>query len=106
MTEAALLKDKYKAKDKEYVRYRVVTPKQPLQVLEMDIKMIWVVQDRRNVFVLTIIDTFTRVVLHWRMGYRMTSAQVKAAWEHVIIEHLQPAGKTKVFLGKLGNNNH
>jgi putative transposase len=25
------------------------------------------------------------------MGYRMTSAQVKAAWEHVIIEHLQPA---------------
>jgi putative transposase len=57
----------------------------------MDIKMIWVVQDRRNVFVLTIIDTFTRVVLHWRMGYRMTSAQVKAAWEHVIIEHLQPA---------------
>jgi putative transposase len=91
MTEAALLKDKYKAKDKEYVRYRVVTPEQPLQVLEMDIKMIWVVQDRRNVFVLTIIDTFTRVVLHWRMGYRMTSAQVKAAWEHVIIEHLQPA---------------
>jgi putative transposase len=38
MTEAALLK--YKAKDKEYVRYRVVTPKQPLQVLEMDIKCI------------------------------------------------------------------
>ena len=91
MTEAALLKDKYKAKDKEYVRYRVITPKQSLQVLEMDIKMIWVVQDRRNIFVLTIIDTFTRVVLHCRMGYRMTSAQFKAAWEHVIIEHLQTA---------------
>lgn len=87
MAEAALLKDKHKAKDKEYVRYRVVTPEQPLQVLEM----IWVAQDRRNAFVLTIIDTFTRVVLHWTMGYRMTSAQVKAAWEHVIIEHLQPA---------------
>lgn len=91
MKEEALLKEKHRAKNKAYVRYRVVTPERPLQVVEMDIKMIWVVKDRRNAYVLTIIDTFTRAVLHWRMGYRMTAEQVKSAWEHVIIEHLQPA---------------
>ena len=57
----------------------------------MDIKMAWIEQDRRNAYILTIIDTFTRVVLHWVMGYRMRWAQVKAAWEQVIVTHLQPA---------------
>lgn len=34
------------------------------QVLEMDIKYVWVTQARRHSYILTIIDTFTRFVLH------------------------------------------
>lgn len=90
MQKASLLKEKNKTTNKEYVKYRIVTPKQPLEVLEMDIKMIWVQEDRRHAYVLTIIDTFTRMALHWTMGYRMTALQVEKAWEHVILEHLQP----------------
>ena len=91
MNKAALLQEKPTKSAKEYARYRIVIPEQPLEVLEMDIKMVWVARDRRHAYILTIIDTFTRAVLHWTMGYRMTSDQVRMACEHVIIEHLQSA---------------
>lgn len=91
MKQNHLLKEKPRSRQRNYVRYRIVTPERPLQVLEMDIKLAWVEQDKRNVYILTIIDTFTRVVLHWSMGYQMRWAQVKATWEQVIVTHLQPA---------------
>lgn len=91
MKKALLLKPRQKATDKRYVRYRIVTPQAPLQVLEMDIKQVWVTEHRRHAYILTILDTFTRAVLHWSVGYHMKKAQVKQAWEKVIIEHLQPA---------------
>lgn len=91
MKEAQLLKTKHKRQSKTYARYRIVTPKGPLEVIEMDIKYIWITQARRYAFVLTIIDTFTRAVLHWRVGFSMKSNDVKKAWEQVIVNHLQPA---------------
>jgi putative transposase len=91
MKTAQLLKAKQKGSDKEYVKFRTVNPTAPLEVLEMDIKQVWIVKDRRYAYILNIIDTFTRAVLHWSVGYHMKKAQVKQAWEQVIIEHLQPA---------------
>lgn len=91
MKSAMLLKTKKKGTDKQYVRYRIVMPEAPLQVFEMDIKQIWTVKERRHAFILTVIDTFTRVVLHWSIGFHMKKEQVKAAWEDVILNHLQPA---------------
>lgn len=92
MKAAQLLKEKIKPDtEKSYVRYRIVTPERPLQVLEMDIKMVWVTQHRRHAYILNIIDTFTRVVLYWSVGYEMKQAQVQQAWQSVIEEHLQSA---------------
>lgn len=91
MQQAGLLKARHKATDKNYVKYRIVTPQAPLEVLEMDIKQVWVTEHRRHAYILTILDTFTRAVLHWSIGYQMKRAQVKHAWEQVIVEHLQPA---------------
>lgn len=91
MKENNLLKERHKPQGKAYAKYRIVIPEGPLQVLEMDIKYIWVTQARRHAFILTILDTFTRVVLHWQVGFTMRSKQVKQAWESVIINHLQPA---------------
>jgi putative transposase len=89
MRENALLEPKIRRSGKTYARYRIVTPKGPLEVLEMDIKYVWVDGARRNAFILTVIDTFTRVVLHRQVGFTMRSAQVKRAWEEVISTHLQ-----------------
>ena len=91
MRGAGLLKDKIKQRNsKEYVKYRIVTPSRPLEVLEMDIKMVWVTEHRRHAYILTIIDTFTIYALHWSVGYQMKEFQVREAWDQVIIRYLQP----------------
>jgi transposase InsO family protein len=91
MKEAGLLKPQHKKRDKTYVKYRIVIPEGPLEVLEMDIKYVWVTKDRRYAYILTVIDTFTRFVLHRQVGFTMKSRQVKQAWEKVITNYLQPA---------------
>ena len=91
MQESGLLKERYKRIGKTFAKYRVVIPEGPLEVLEMDIKLVWVVKDRRHAYVLTVIDTFTRAILYRGSGFTMKSAQVQRAWEYIILHHLQPA---------------
>ncbi|EIM76375.1 integrase [Nitritalea halalkaliphila LW7] len=91
MEAAQLLKPKHKRLERKYVRFRTVIPKEPLEVLEMDIKQVWITKDRRHAYILTVMDTFTRAVLHWQLGYHMKKTQIKQAWEQIIAEHLQPA---------------
>lgn len=95
MRENDLLHEKLARVKRTYAKYRIVTPEAPLRVLEMDIKLVWVGEHKRYAFILTVLDTFTRVVLHWRVGYSMKQDQVKAAWEHVIEAHLQPRDMLK-----------
>jgi len=95
MKEQDLLRVAKKRNERTYAKYRIVTPKQPLELLEMDIKYVWVTQARKHAYILTIIDTFTRYVLHWQVGFTMKTQQVQQAWEEVIIEYLQPAEMLK-----------
>lgn len=90
MYEHLLLEDRKKSAGKKYVQYRRVAPKGPLEVLEMDIKYVWLDEKRRYAFVLTVIDTFTRYVLHWSVGLQMKTQQVKEVWEYVIAHYIQP----------------
>jgi len=90
MKENLLLKDMAKKVPRTFVKYRKVLPHGPLQVIEMDIKYVWVNQYSRYAFVLTIIDTFTRTVLAWEVAYQIKQALVKQVWEKVINNYLQP----------------
>jgi len=90
MYEHQLLKDKMQKPSREFVKFRRVIPERPLQILEMDIKFTWVEEHRRHAFILTIIDTFTRVVLGWQVAYQMKQELVKQLWQNVIENHLQP----------------
>ncbi len=89
MKENNLLNKRHKKQSKTFAKYRVLTPEKPLTLLEMDIKYFWVAGDKRQAYVLTIIDTFTRYVLDWRVGFTMKSYQVKEVWEKIIINYLQ-----------------
>jgi len=89
MYEYILLEPKSRTGKKKYVQHRRVAPKGPLEVLEMDIKYFWVQGKRRYAYVLTVIDTFSRYVLHWDVGYSMKGSQVKALWEYIIANYLQ-----------------
>jgi len=90
MKEHNLLRKRNPGTQKNYVKYRKVLPSEPLQVLEMDIKFVWVEQNRKHAYILTIIDTFTRTVLYYTLAFSITKKEVKEAWEHIIINHLQP----------------
>lgn len=90
MKQARLLQPKVEGPSKNYVKYRVVCPEEPLRLMEMDIKMVWLEGLRRYGYVLTIIDVFTRVVLHWDLGLQMRQTDVKRCWKVVIEQHLQP----------------
>ena len=61
----------------------------PLEMLEMDIKFVWIEQQRRHAFILTVLDVFTRTALAWHIGFSITQHTVKHIWESVIINHLQ-----------------
>jgi len=95
MKEQGLLQAKKVHGRKNYAKYRIVVPNGPLEVLEMDIKQIWVEEHRRYAYDLTILDTFTRAALYFTVGYNMRQTQVKRAWEYVIEHHLQAADALK-----------
>ena len=90
MREHLLLEDRKTIKGKRYVKYRRVAPHGALQILEMDIKYVFIHEKRRYAFVLTVIDTYTRYVLHWTVGYSMRTQQVKQVWEYIIANYIQP----------------
>lgn len=90
MKEHNLLNDRHKKQDKTYVQYRKVLPQKPLHVLEMDMKFVWVEELRKHAYILSVIDTFTRMVLHYLVKYSITQNDVRDVWNHIIINHLQP----------------
>lgn len=90
MKENCLLRTLKKTGSKSYVKYRKVHPTRPLEVVEMDLKMVWIERDRRHAYVLNIIDTFNRKWLYQSVAFSITQHQVKQAWEHLIEHHLQP----------------
>lgn len=90
MHQHHLLKEKHKKAPRPYVKYRRVIPTRPFQVLEMDIKFIWVEEHRRHAFILTIIDTFTRALLGRKTAYSIKQSIVKKLREEVIENFLQP----------------
>lgn len=98
MQSYLLLELARKRTGRTFVKYRRVAPLRPLQILEMDIKYFWVHGANKYAFVLTIIDTFTRFVLHWSVGFSMKSHQVKQAWEFIIANYLQ---EIRITNGKL-----
>lgn len=84
-----LLLPKQKKSSKRYVKYRIVTPIQPLSHLEMDIKFIWVEQHRKHALILSIMDIFTRRILEWHVGMSITQHTVKDVFSKVITDHLE-----------------
>lgn len=89
MKEHLLLEEPRKRKGRDFVKFRRVCPAGPLTILEMDIKYVWIYEQRKYAFILTVLDTFTRYVLHWDVGFTMKANQVKDVWEYIVAEYLQ-----------------
>lgn len=92
MKEHRLLnpKRKLKKEQKNYAQYFQPCPAQPFEVLEIDIKYIYIRGDRRNAFLITILDVFTRKALVWELDFSMKSARVVELIDQLIKQVLQP----------------
>jgi putative transposase len=90
MSNHCLLSSSIPKHKKNYAMYRKVVPNGPFEVLEMDIKMVWIERDRRHALILNVLDTFTRRWLYRDEAFSITKHKVKQAWEDIILNHLQP----------------
>ena len=89
MKQALLLQKARRTRGRKFVTFRRVCPLEPLRILEMDIKYYWIDGKKSYAYVLTIIDTFTRYVLAWCVGFEMRQSQVRELWQYVIATYLQ-----------------
>ena len=76
---------------RNYVRFSQPYPSHPFESLEIDIKYIYIRGDRKNAYLITILDVLTRKALVWTLSYSMKSDQVTQLIDRLILEHLQPA---------------
>ena len=61
-----------------------VNPDRPLRLLEMDIKYLYVHGEATNAYLLTVLDTFSRRALGYRLGKKMRKREVRGLLEEVL----------------------
>ena len=75
---------------KIYAKYTQPCAAQPFEKLEIDIKYIYIRGERRNAYLITVLDTFSRKALVWDLAYTMKSQRVIKLINRLISEYLQP----------------
>lgn len=96
MREANLLFSRQKAspsRKRTFVKYTVPAYERPFATLEMDIKYVYIWEERRNAFLLTILDTFSRLAVAWELDFQMKAMQVAA-----VIERLKDHPQIRPYL--------
>ena len=70
MKQARLLKPKPKrnAADRQFVQYRKIRANSPFEYLTLDIKYIWLPSMRRNIYLLSVMDIYSRSILGYRLA--------------------------------------
>jgi len=89
MRDHRLLLPKPSKGKRDFVRYTQPLPSEPFEKLEMDIKYIYIKGESRNAYLLTVIDTFTRIALGWVLQYSIINTSVKKLIKQVIDTWLQ-----------------
>lgn len=74
---------------RERVNSSSPSPSHPFEVVEIDIKYVYIHGSRRNAYLLTALDTFTRIALAWRLEYRMKSSQVVEMVSNMMSGYIQ-----------------
>lgn len=104
MSEHQLLLKKPMQSNKEYAKYRIITPEEPLTHFEMDIKLVYCTEKRRYANILSVIDTFTRTVVFWEVSYNMKHKQIIEAWKAIIEHIIQPFTEKEIHI-EIRNDN-
>jgi transposase InsO family protein len=73
-----------KGAGRRFIQQKLVVPERPYEIFEMDIKQLYVKGIDRNMYLLTILDTFTRDAVGYHAGFSITQHEVKQLWEDVL----------------------
>ena len=65
--------------ERKFVRFTVPRVSKPFQVVEIDIKYVYLQQERRNAYLLTLIDVATRYAPVWKLQYTMRAKDIAMA---------------------------
>ena len=83
-----------------YVKYTCPNVEHVFELLEMDIKYIYIAGERRNAMLLSLIDVASRFVVAWRISYQMKSNQVAKLLakckEHPLVQRVLETGKVRI----------
>jgi len=78
-----------KSPARNFVKFTKALPSRPFEILEMDIKYIYVHGTGQNALLLSVIDTFTRKNLAWLCKYSIKKNDVKVLIDNLVLNHLQ-----------------
>jgi transposase InsO family protein len=96
------LRRKRKIAGKKYVEFTNPRFTRPLHIIEADIKYIYIHGQQKNAFLLTFLDTCTRMALEWTLGFTMRKQTVEYAINQLFNNWLKPnqisGNQLEVFL--------
>jgi putative transposase len=75
---------------KQWVKYRIVKPEQPFELLEFDIKYIYIHHAAKNALLFTVIDVKSRLVMGWKLAWNMRKEDVKQVLAHIFAAYRTP----------------
>lgn len=78
-----------KSPPRNFVKFTKALPSRPFEILEMDIKYIYVHGTGQNALLLSVIDTFTRRNLGWLCKYSIKKNDVKLLVDKLVLNYLQ-----------------
>lgn len=88
MKENKLLNSRKKKAKRKYVKHSQPNPSQPLEIIEIDVKYIYIRGDRRNAYLITILDTFSRMALAWDLQYSIKHTHAKRLIDEFIMNYV------------------
>lgn len=78
------------SRKREFVKERRMRAERPYEKLQMDIKYVYVQGERRNVYLLSVMDIFSRKVLGYRVSGSMRQGAVIGLMDEVILKTAFP----------------
>lgn len=92
MRDHRLLYPKRRARpaDKMYVSHSIPLCSRPFEVIEIDIKYIYIHGMKRHAYLITMLDVFTRMALVWQLGWKMRASEVLLLVNNLFSQWLIP----------------
>ncbi len=81
-----------KGRNKEYVSYTSPICTRPFELIEIDIKYIYIQGEKRNAYLITMLDVFTRKALVWSLNWDMKTQRVIELLNELYTQWLIPLG--------------